>query len=51
VALRSFVGDNGPIIAVSVVALAFPAAVLGLKRTALAGTCHVTRIGSRLIGR
>jgi hypothetical protein len=36
-ALRSFVGDNGPIIAVSVVALAFPAAVLGLKRTVLAG--------------
>jgi hypothetical protein len=36
-ALRSFVGDNGPVIAVSVVALAFPAAVLGLKRTALAG--------------
>ena len=36
-ALRSFVGDNGPIIAVSVVALAFPAAVLGLKLTALAG--------------
>lgn len=36
-ALRSFVSDNGPIIAVSVVALAFPAAVLGLKRTALAG--------------
>jgi hypothetical protein len=36
-ALRNFVGDNGPVIAVSVVALAFPAAVLGLKRTALAG--------------
>ena len=36
-ALRSFVSDNGPVIAVSVVALAFPAAVLGLKRTALAG--------------
>ena len=36
-ALRSFVGDNGPVIAVSVVALAFPAAVLGLKRTMLAG--------------
>jgi hypothetical protein len=36
-ALRSFVSENGPIIAVSVVALAFPAAVLGLKRTALAG--------------
>ena len=36
-ALRSFVSDNGPVIAVSVVALAFPAAVLGLKRTTLAG--------------
>lgn len=36
-ALRSFISDNGPVIAVSVVALAFPAAVLGLKRTALAG--------------
>jgi hypothetical protein len=36
-ALRSFVSENGPIIAVSVVALALPAAVLGLKRTALAG--------------
>ena len=36
-ALRSFVSENGPVIAVSVVALAFPAAVLGLKRTALAG--------------
>lgn len=36
-ALRSFVSDNGPVIAVSVVALAFPAAVLGLKRTALGG--------------
>ncbi len=36
-ALRSFVSENGPIIAVSVVALAFPAAVLGLKRAALAG--------------
>ena len=36
-ALRSFVSDNGPVIAVSIVALAFPAAVLGLKRTALAG--------------
>ncbi|MGO4805608.1 hypothetical protein AB4089_10815 [Arthrobacter sp. 2MCAF15] len=35
--LRSFVSENGPIIAVSVVALAFPAAVLGLRRTALAG--------------
>jgi uncharacterized membrane protein YobD (UPF0266 family) len=36
-ALRSFVSDNGPVIAVSVVALAFPAAVLGLKRTPLGG--------------
>ena len=36
-ALRSFLSDNGPVIDVSVVALAFPAAVLGLKRTALAG--------------
>ena len=36
-ALRSFLSDNGSVIAVSVVALAFPAAVLGLKRTALAG--------------
>lgn len=36
-ALRSFVSENGPVIAVSVVALAFPAAVLGLKRTAVAG--------------
>ena len=36
-ALRSFLSENGPVIAVSVVALAFPAAVLGLKRTALAG--------------
>ena len=35
--LSSFVSENGPVIAVSVVALAFPAAVLGLKRTALAG--------------
>lgn len=35
--LRTFVSENGPIIAVSVVALAFPAAVLGLRRTALAG--------------
>lgn len=35
--LRSFVSENGPIIAVSVVALAFPAAVLGLRRTVLAG--------------
>lgn len=36
-ALRTFISDNGPVIAVSVVALSFPAAVLGLKRTALAG--------------
>ena len=36
-ALRNFVSENGPVIAVSVVALAFPAAVLGLQRTALAG--------------
>jgi hypothetical protein len=36
-ALRSFVSDNGPVIAVSVVALAFPAAVLGLKSTTMAG--------------
>ncbi|BCW70230.1 hypothetical protein [Arthrobacter sp. NicSoilB8] len=36
-ALRTFISDNGPVIAVSVVALAFPAAVLGLKRTALGG--------------
>lgn len=36
-ALRSFISDNGPVIAVSVIALAFPAAVLGLKRAALAG--------------
>ena len=36
-ALREFISENGPVIAVSVVALAFPAAVLGLKRTALAG--------------
>ncbi len=35
--LRNFVSENGPVIAVSVVALAFPAAVLGLHRTALAG--------------
>ena len=35
--LREFINENGPVIAVSVVALAFPAAVLGLKRTALAG--------------
>ena len=31
-ALRAFLSDNGPVIAVSVVALAFPAAILGLKR-------------------
>jgi hypothetical protein len=36
-ALRSFISDNGPVIAVSVIALAFPAAILGLKRAALAG--------------
>ena len=36
-ALREFLSENGPVIAVSVVALAFPAAVLGLQRTALAG--------------
>lgn len=36
-ALRAFISDNGPVIAISVVALSFPAAVLGLKRTALAG--------------
>lgn len=36
-ALRSFISENGPVIAVSVIALSFPAAVLGLKRTALAG--------------
>lgn len=36
-ALREFISENGPVVAVSVVALAFPAAVLGLKRTALAG--------------
>jgi len=36
-ALRAFISENGPIIAVSVVALSFPAAVLGLKRAALAG--------------
>jgi uncharacterized membrane protein YobD (UPF0266 family) len=36
-ALSAFLSDNGPVIAVSVLALAFPAAVLGLKRTALAG--------------
>ncbi len=34
---RSFQEANGPVLAVGVVALAFPAAVLGLKRTALAG--------------
>ena len=36
-ALSEFISENGPVIAVSVVALSFPAAVLGLKRTALAG--------------
>jgi hypothetical protein len=36
-ALSAFLTDNGPLLAVSVVALAFPAAILGLKRTALAG--------------
>ena len=36
-ALREFISENGPVIAVSVIALSFPAAVLGLKRTALAG--------------
>jgi hypothetical protein len=36
-ALRAFISENGPVIAVSVVALSFPAAVLGLKRTTLAG--------------
>jgi hypothetical protein len=36
-ALREFISENGPVIAVSVVALAFPAAVLGLRRAALAG--------------
>jgi hypothetical protein len=36
-ALRAFISENGPVIAVSVVALSFPAAVLGLKRAALAG--------------
>jgi hypothetical protein len=36
-ALREFISENGPVIAVSVVALSFPAAVLGLKRAALAG--------------
>ncbi len=34
---RSFQDENGPVLAVGVVALAFPAAVLGLKRTAPAG--------------
>jgi len=34
---RSFQDANGPVLAVGVVALAFPAAVLGLKRTGLAG--------------
>lgn len=36
-ALGAFISENGPVIAVSVVALSFPAAVLGLKRAALAG--------------
>src|SRR6478736_2570083 len=36
-ALSAFLNDNGPLIAVSVLALAFPAAILGLKVTALAG--------------
>ena len=36
-AARSFQAANGPVLAVGVVALAFPAAVLGLKLTALAG--------------
>ena len=36
-ALSTFLSDNGPVIAVSVLALAFPAAILGLKVTALAG--------------
>ncbi|CAH0182255.1 MULTISPECIES: hypothetical protein [unclassified Arthrobacter] len=36
-ALSTFLSDNGPVIAVSVLALAFPAAILGLKLTALAG--------------
>jgi hypothetical protein len=35
--VRSFTSGRGPVVAVSVIALAFPAAVLGLKRTALAG--------------
>jgi len=34
---RSFQEVNGPVLAVGVVALAFPAAILGLQRTALAG--------------
>ena len=36
-ALSTFLSDNGPVIAVSVLALALPAAILGLKLTALAG--------------
>ena len=36
-ALSAFLSDNGPLIAVSVLALAFPAAILGLKAAALAG--------------
>ena len=36
-ALREFINETGPVIAVSVVALSYPAVVLGLKRTALAG--------------
>ena len=36
-ALSAFLSDNGPVIAVSVLALALPAAILGLKVTALAG--------------
>ena len=36
-ALSAFLNDNGPVIAVSVLALAFPAAILGLKVTTLAG--------------
>ena len=34
---RSFQEVNGPVLAVGVVALAFPAAILGLQRTPLAG--------------
>lgn len=34
---RSFQAVNGPVLAIGVVALAFPAAILGLKRTTLAG--------------